>query len=113
MRLEERPAAAPAPFPLWSPDADVAESEESLEIRIAMPGARREGVRVQVADDLLTVEADRRLDGGRRDRGLVRSFLLPHPVSPDAVEAVLRDGTLTVTVDKRPRARARRRLPLS
>jgi len=108
LRLEERPAAAPSLFPLWSPDADVAESAERLEIRIAMPGVRREGVRVRVADDLLTVEADRRLDGGRRDRGLVRSFLLPHPVPPGAVEAVLREGTLIVTVDKRRRAGARR-----
>ena len=113
MRLEELPAVAPAPFPLWSPDADVEESDERLEIRVPMAGARGSNVRVRLADDLLTVEADRRLDDERRGGGLVRSFLLPHPVPPEAIEAVLRDGVLTVTVDKRRRVRARRRVPLS
>lgn len=113
MRLEERPAVAPSLFPLWSPDAEVEENEERLVIRIPMAGARGGGVRVRVADDVLTVEADRRLDDARRGRGLVRSFLLPHPVPPEAVEAVLREGVLTLSVDKRRRTRAGRRIPLS
>ena len=110
--LEERPAPHPSAFPHWTPDCDVDENEDSLTIRLPVPGVGHEGVRVRLAGDLLTVEADRRLDGERRGRGLVRSFLLPHPVREDAVQAVLRKGTLTVTVDKRRRAR-RRRVPLS
>lgn len=113
LRLEERPAVAPALFPLWTPDADVDESDDRLVIRIPMAGARGDSVRVRLAGDLLTVEANRRMDGERRGGGLVRSFLLPHPVAPEAVDAVLREGTLTVTVDKRRRGRARRRVPLS
>jgi HSP20 family molecular chaperone IbpA len=111
--MEERPAPQLSTlFPLWHPDATLEESDDRLLIRIDMPGTRLEQVRVRVADDLLTVEADRRLDGERRGRGLVRSFLLPGPVPPEAVEGVLRDGVLTLTVDKRRRARPRR-VPLS
>ena len=77
-----------------------------------MPGVRREQVRVRVADDLLTVDADRRLAGERAGRGLVRSFLLPSPVPAEAVEAVLRNGVLTLTVDKRRRV-SPRRVPIS
>lgn len=107
-RLEDRPASQTSLFPLWCPEAELEETDERLIIRLDTPGVRREQVRVRIADDLLTVEAGPRVGPG----GLVRSFLLPHPVSPEAVDAVLRGGTLTITVDKRRRAGARRQ-PIS
>jgi HSP20 family molecular chaperone IbpA len=100
-RLEDRTVPQSSLFPLWCPDAEVEESAGRMVIRLGVPGVRREQVRVRVADDLLTVEAGPRAAAGE----IVRSFLLPHAVSPDAVDAVLRDGTLTLTVDTRRRAR--------
>ena len=96
----------------WEPELWLDESERELTIRVSLPGTRPDDVRVRVADDLLTVEADRRRDEERRGQGFVRSFLLPVPVQPDAVDAALRDGTLTVTVDKSPPRRPRR-IPLA
>ena len=80
-------------------------------IRVSLPDTEPEDVRVRLADDLLTLEADRR-GGPRRGRGFKRSFLLPVAVRPEGVDAALRDGVLTVTVDKRCQLR-RRRVPIA
>jgi HSP20 family protein len=111
--LEQARPGVPADlFPRWQPDVSLQETEARLVIRVEMPEVERGQVRVQVADDLLTIEADRRLDGTRTGRGFFRSFLLPVAVPPEAVDAVLSHGQLVVTVDKRRRVRGRR-VPLS
>jgi HSP20 family molecular chaperone IbpA len=108
----ERAESAADLFPRWQAEVSLQESPERLVIRVDVPHLHREQVRVRLAGDLLTLEADRRLDGGRAGRGFVRSFLLPVAVPPEAVDAVLSDGVLVVTVDKRRPAR-RRRIPLA
>ena len=105
-------AALAAAEARWEPKMWLDESDRELTIRVALPGAHPDDVRVRVADDLLTVEADRRRDEERRGQGFVRSFLLPVPVEPDAIDAALRDGTLVVTVDKSQPVRPRR-IPLA
>jgi HSP20 family protein len=96
----------------WEPKMWLDDSDRELTIRVALPGTRPDDVRVRVADDLLTVEADRRHDEERQGQGFVRSFLLPTPGPVDAVDAALSDGTLTVTVDKAS-GRRPRRIPLA
>jgi HSP20 family molecular chaperone IbpA len=96
----------------WEPELWCDETERWLTLHVALPGARPEDVRVRVAGDLLTIEADRRHEAGRQGQGFVRSFLLPGSLPGDAVDAALRDGALTVTVDK-GRARRPRRVPIA
>jgi HSP20 family protein len=105
-RGEGGPATAAAAR--WEPRLWLDDSVDELTLRVSLPGTQPDDVRVRVADDLLTVEADRRHDEQRQGHGFVRSFLLPVPVQPDAVDAALRDGTLTVKVDKTQIARPRR-----
>ena len=113
LERERRPGDRSALYPRWEPEVWLDENDTTLVIRASLPDTQPEDVRVRVADDLLTVEADRRAPGASRPgRGFVRSFLLPVAVRPEAVDAVLRDGVLTVTVDKRQRMRPRR-IPLS
>jgi len=99
-------------YPRWQPEVWLDETDDTLVIRASLPGTQPEDVRVRLADDLLTLEADRRSDGSRPGRGFVRSFLLPVAVRPEAVDAALRNGVLTVTVDKRRRL-VTRRIPLA
>ena len=109
--LESEQAPGHALYPRWQPEVALEEDEATLRIRVALPGTEPEDVRVRLADDLLTLEAERR-GGARRARRFMRSFLLPVAVRPEAVDAVLRDGVLRVTVDKRCQLR-RRRIPLA
>jgi HSP20 family molecular chaperone IbpA len=92
----------------WEPELWCDETDRWLTLNVALPGARPEDVRVRVAGDLLTIEADRRHDEQRQGSGFVRSFLLPGPVPGEAIDAALRDGTLLVTVDKGCTRRPRR-----
>lgn len=107
-RLGRAPAPR-APRRRWQPELALAEDDDQLVVRVDLPYTRAEQVRVRVADDLLTLEADRRAGPrGGEQNGFVRSFLLPVPVRPEAVDAVLAGGVLTVKVDKRRQPRARR-----
>jgi HSP20 family protein len=98
-------------FPRWQPAVRLDETDDTLVVRVALPGTRLDAVRVRVAGDLLTLQAERPAEGGRSSRAFARSFLLPVPVAPEAVDAVLSNGTLTVRVDKRRRP-ATRRIPV-
>ena len=109
--LERERRTGRALEPRWLPEVALDESEDILVIRVSLPDTEPEDVRVRLADDLLTLEADRR-GGSRRGRGFRRSFLLPVAVRPEGVDAALRDGVLTVTVDKRCQLR-RRRVPIA
>jgi HSP20 family protein len=110
-QLERERRTGSALDPRWLPEVALEESEDTLVIRVSLPDTEPEDVRVRLADDLLTLEADRR-GGARRGRGFMRSFLLPVAVRPEGVDAALRDGVLTVTVDKRCQLR-RRRIPIA
>lgn len=105
--LDSEPASSRALYPHWQPEVALEESDDTLVIRVSLPGTEPEDVRVRIADDLLTLEAERR-GGPRRGRGFVRSFLLPVAVRPEAVDAALHDGVLRVTVDKHCELRRRR-----
>jgi len=107
-----QPGRARALYPRWEPEVWLDETDATLAIRVTLPDTEPEDVRVRLADDLLTLEADRRSPGPRHDRGFMRSFLLPVAVRPEAVDAALRDGVLTVTVDKRRQLHPRR-MPVS
>jgi HSP20 family protein len=89
------------------PPVDVTEFEREVRICVDMPGVTREQVNVSVLGDTLTIRAERganRHPAGNcrleeRPKGtLLRSITLPPRGRREGIEALLREGVLTISI---------------
>lgn len=83
--------------------ADVHEDADNYYARFELPGVKKDDLKIEVHNQLLTVTAERRetADGeGERSLTLSRAISVPEGVNDDAIGAKLEDGILTVTLPK-------------
>lgn len=93
----------------FSPPLDIARTAQGLVVTLEVPGLEREEIEVALEGDVLTVSGERSaveplagaqlLRSERRRGRFVRSLALP-PAAGREVQAVLRDGVLTLTVTR-------------
>jgi HSP20 family protein len=94
-----------------SPNLDVREEKDHYTVRIDMPGASKESIKVSVEGRLLTIsgdrttlnetkESDKVVRSERSMAEFVRTVELPGPVKADSVDAKYDNGVLTVTLPK-------------
>jgi HSP20 family protein len=101
---------------LWSPAADVYETEGDVVLQIELPGVRLEDVRLEALDGKLRVSGHRRADPGVEPRHFVRmeriygsfsrEFAVPASIDPGLIKATLRSGVLKVVAAKSERGQA-------
>ena len=102
-----------APFGLWSDGSlavDMYETDDSVVVRIAIPGVKGEDINISVAGDTLGVKAESKAEEEvkrenylRRERrygAYRRSVTLPGGLKTDEAEADFTDGVLTLTIPK-------------
>lgn len=94
------------------PSLDVSETDEAIEIKMDLPGIKREEIDVELRGDVLTIHGQRKEEieeGGperrwhrveRRSGEFARSVRLPASIDLDRVEARCEHGVLTVTLPK-------------
>ena len=103
----------------WMPAVDVYETADRIVLTAEIAGVRREDVNIEVLGNVVTLRGSRppgrsgvAAESYRRMEvapgGFERSFTLPCPVAAEAVEAVLRNGVLTVTLPRLDRPDGRR-----
>lgn len=83
--------------------ADVFEDPDNYIARFELPGVKKDDVKVEVHDRLLTVSAGRREKTAEQQEesfNLTRSITVPEGVRSEAIGAKLEDGILTVTLPK-------------
>jgi HSP20 family protein len=104
------------PVRTFLPPADIYEDRDSLKVLLEMPGVEKGNVNVHVEDGMLFVEG--RLDLAKY-RGLQplyteynignysRSFRLSNAIDQDKIAAELKDGVLSLTLQKAEKAKPR------
>jgi HSP20 family protein len=104
------------PVRTFLPPADIYEDRDSLKVVLEMPGVEKGNVNVHVEDGVLFVEG--RLDLAKY-RGLQplyteynignysRSFRLSNAIDQDKIAAELKDGVLSLTLQKAEKAKPR------
>ena len=83
----------------YRPDVDIYETDENLVLMADMPGVDEQGLQLEVARGLLTLEG-RAAESGSNLREYYRQFKFGEQVDTDAGEAVLKDGVLTLRLPK-------------
>jgi len=95
---------------VWAPRMDVFEKDNAIVVKTELPGLTKEDVKVEVEGDDLVVRGERKSESEVKEEDYYRSertfgsfyrrMPLPAGVTPDQIEASLKDGVLEVRVPK-------------
>lgn len=110
--------ASSSSSPVWSPRADIVETEDVYHVDLDLPGVDRDSLELTLDDGVLKINGERSLREEHRDGRFhrversygrfSRSFRLGPDVDSDTVEASFDDGVLHVSVRKAEQAKPRR-----
>lgn len=102
------------------PSVNISDEEKAFEVQVMVPGLNRKDVKVEVHDNCLLISSEKENNdeskGGqwlRREfsyHSFVRVFELPESADENRVQAVLRDGLLSISLAKKPEYRAKTKL---
>jgi HSP20 family protein len=101
----------------WYPAVDVLESKDSYLVRAELPGMKKEDIKVEVKDGMLTISGESKEEKPaegveyrhveRVATKFWRSFSLPEIAKQDGIEAAYKDGILEIRVPKAEEAKPR------
>jgi HSP20 family protein len=103
----------------FTPACNISETEDRYEVTAELPEIRREDVHVTTEDGVLTIQGERKAEREEKSKkfhrvessygSFLRRFQLPDNADETRVEALFKDGMLTVripkTVEQAPKAR--------
>lgn len=94
----------------WSPRVDISETDNHFQILAEIPGINRDDVKINIEDGVLTIRGERKEekeDTGRKFHRMERyygvfsrSFSLPPNVDESRIEAIFKEGLLTLQLPK-------------
>ncbi len=90
--------------------ANVWEEGNNIFVKMAMPGIKKEDIKISVTGDSISIEGKNKEETEEKEKkyylktfqsySYSQSFNLPSLVNPDSVEASFKDGVLTVKMPK-------------
>ncbi|MGZ3862192.1 MAG: Hsp20/alpha crystallin family protein [Bacteroidia bacterium] len=96
------------------PAANVSETDKSYKIELAIPGFKKEEVKVNLENEILTIEAENKTEKEEKDEKFTRkefsygsfsrSFQLPKAANSDKIEAKYENGLLKLQIPKKEEA---------
>jgi len=96
------------------PSANIKEKDNRFEVELAAPGMQKDDFKVEVANNILTVSAERKDEKNEENENytrkefsyssFTRSFELPATVNADAIKAAYENGILVLTLPKKEEA---------
>jgi HSP20 family protein len=107
---------------LWSPAIEVSERDGNYVIRAELPGLKPEDVRLEIEDDALVLQGERRDEREQEEGGVrrteirygrfYRSIPLPEGANIDQINAKFENGVLEVTVPVPQEQSQRKQIPI-
>lgn len=106
--------------PDWLPAVDIIEKKDSYVLKVELPEVKKEDVKVNIDNGVLTISGERRMEIDENDKdsqhrrlerlygSFSRSFTLPEEADEGGIAANYKDGMLTLTIPKvaKPEPRA-------
>ncbi len=110
-------------IPDWHPTVDVSETAENYLIQAELPQVKKEDIKVTVDKGVLRLSGERKQESETKDKRyhriersygtFMRSFTLPDDVDADHIQADVKDGVLSVKLNKTaPKAAPTRQIPV-
>jgi HSP20 family protein len=103
---------------LWAPQVEVFQKNHELTIRADLPGLKREDVTVDITDNDVTIQGERKHEKEEEREGYYRSergygsfcrvIPLPEGAISEQAKASFKDGVLEITMPAPPASKGRR-----
>lgn len=96
------------------PPVNIAENDDAYTIQARVPGLAKEDITIELEGRKLTISGEhKRVEASyaREERAtgrFERAFTFRHPLAAEKIEAVVKDGILTVTLPKAEEAKPRK-----
>ena len=94
----------------FKPSTDIKETETSFDVDIALAGIKKDDIKIEVNEGVLTVSGERKDKKEKSDEKFhlseisygkfTRRFSLPDQVDTDKIEATVEDGILHLSIPK-------------
>ncbi|MGD9330321.1 MAG: Hsp20/alpha crystallin family protein [Desulfobacterales bacterium] len=94
----------------WQPPVDIVDTPEAILIFVEIPGVDKNEVRIEIKDNVLSIQGERMVDSAigngsyyRSERvfgKFGRSFALPAMIRTDSISAGFKNGVLKITIPK-------------
>ena len=108
---------------IWAPPIEVFEREGNLTVRAELPGVDNSDVRVELTDEGLVIQGERKEEHEENREGFYRServygrfyrlIPLPEDIDPEQIRANFDNGVLEITVPVAQTQQRRREIPVS
>ena len=102
-------------FEGWTPALDIYEDKDKYVAKAELPGMRKEDIDVSLEGNTLTISGERKQEEEKKEGDTYRSeryfgrfqrtVTLPAAVDANKIQAIYKDGVLTVTVPKTEEAK--------
>lgn len=99
----------------WTPAVDIAEHDNEYVVKVELPGVSKDDVKITLESNILTIRGEKKQDRETKEENyhrlermygsFQRSFTLPSTVRNDKIDAVYKDGILTITLPKAEEAK--------
>jgi HSP20 family protein len=107
---------------IWSPPVEVFERDNNLVVRAELPGLSENDVKIELTDDGLIIQGERKSEHEERREGFYRSEIsygnfyrmipLPEEADVDQAQAQMNNGVLEVVIPMAEARRRRRSIPI-
>ncbi len=99
----------------WTPRVNIEEVKDRFEITAELPGLKKDDVKIEVKDRVLTLTGEKKVENEGKDRNVYlyeraygrfcRTFTLPDNVDDDKIEAEFKDGIMKINIPKTEEAK--------
>lgn len=94
----------------WNPRLDFSETQDAFHVKMEVPGIDPKGIKISLQDQVLTISGERKKEEEEKDERFyrversygvfTRSIRLPIPADESKVNAIFKDGVLTIAIPK-------------
>lgn len=94
----------------FTPQVDISETEKAFELSFAIPGIKKDEIKIDLNEGQLVVSGERKFEEKKEEKNFhsvetrygsfSRSFQLPDNINADKVEAKYEDGLLNIVIPK-------------
>jgi HSP20 family protein len=101
----------------WNPAVDVVQEDDRYQVRVDLPGMKRDEIDVTIHGNTLTISGEKKREAETKEENLYRSeryygkfsrsLTLPSAVDAEKIAATYKDGVLEISIPKSEEARAK------
>jgi HSP20 family protein len=99
----------------WTPAVDISEHDDEYLVKVELPGVNKEDVKITLESNILTIRGEKKQEKETKNENyhrvernygsFQRSFTLPTVVKSDKIDAVYKDGVLSISLPKAEEAK--------